>query len=190
MNIVLLGAPGCGKGTHAKKIYEKYGLTPLSTGELFRKEIANNTPIGFHAKEILDRGELCPDRLTLDMLTEYIHSLENKTGFILDGVPRTIDQAKMLDGINYDSPLTITVVINLLVDEEVIIARLLKRAKLEGRSDDNFDIIKNRIKTYQAYTEPLIHYYEKQQKLFQINGSEEIEIVFSNICNIIDQFAE
>lgn len=190
MNLVLLGAPGCGKGTHAKKINEKYGFTPLSTGELFRQEIANNTPIGHHAKEILDRGELCPDRLTLDMLTEYIHSIDNHTGFILDGVPRTIEQAKMLDGIDYDSPLSITVVINIQVKEDVIISRLLKRARLENRSDDSLDIIKNRIKTYQAYTEPLIHYYEKQQKLFQVNGSDDIEIVFARICDIINRYIE
>lgn len=188
MNIVLLGAPGCGKGTHARKIKEKYGFIHLSTGELFRKEIANKTSIGFHAKEILDRGELCQDKMTLDLLSEYIASIDKVSGIILDGVPRTIDQAKMLDGTGYHSPIKITLVINLQVEEDIIIQRLLKRATLEGRSDDTFEIIQNRIRTYESHTKPLIHYYEKQNKLIQINGSRDIEEVFNHICNIIDQY--
>ena len=105
-NIVLLGAPGSGKGTQAPKIMEKYGLFHISTGDMFRKEIASQSPIGLKAKSIIERGELCPDDVTLDMLNSFLSKLGECKGYILDGVPRTLEQAHMMDGINYDKPIS------------------------------------------------------------------------------------
>jgi adenylate kinase len=185
-NIVLLGAPGSGKGTQARLISEKYNLDHVSTGELFRQEIASQSPVGLHVKEIIERGNLCPDNLTLDMLVHHINTYVNNNGFIFDGVPRTIDQAKMIDGIGYHQTIPITVVIDIQVDEAEVTDRIVKRSQLEGRSDDVIHILKQRISNYFELTKPLEYYYAEQGKIQTINGMQSIETVFETICSILD----
>ncbi|MDR1346065.1 MAG: adenylate kinase [Bacteroidales bacterium] len=185
-NIVLLGAPGSGKGTQARLISEKYNLDHISTGELFRQEIASQSSIGRHVKEIIEKGNLCPDDLTLDMLVAHIDNYTNNNGFIFDGVPRTIDQAKMMDGIGYHKTISITIVIDIQVDKKEIINRITKRSQLEGRSDDVIHILKQRISNYFELTRPLENYYARQNKIRTVNGMQNVETVFNAICNILD----
>lgn len=185
-NIVLLGAPGSGKGTQAPKIMEKNGLFHISTGDMFRKEIASQSPIGLKAKGIIERGELCPDDVTLDMLNSFLSKLGECKVYILDGVPRTIEQAHMMDGINYDKPISISKVIYIKIEEEEIIKRILKRAAELGRTDDTPEVAKNRTAQYFKLTHPLIEYYQKQGKLIEINGMQTIDEVFADICKALD----
>lgn len=185
-NIVLLGAPGSGKGTQAPKLMEKFKLHHISTGDMFRKEIASQSPIGIKAKSIIDNGGLCPDDVTLDMLNSYLSKLGECQGYILDGVPRTIEQAQMLDGINYDKPVSISKVVYIKIDEEEIIKRILKRAAELGRTDDTPEVAKNRTEQYFKLTHPLIDYYKKQGKLIEINGMQTIDEVFADICKALE----
>lgn len=186
VNIVLLGAPGSGKGTQAQLIKEKYRLDHISTGDMFRREIASKSEVGLRAKALIDDGQLCPDDLTLDMLNSYLKKFHATKGYILDGVPRTIEQAQMMDGINYTDPTPITIVIYIDIQEEEIVNRILKRAALLGRSDDTPEVVQHRIAHYYELTHPLIAYYQKQNKLYKINGMQSIEEVFRDICKIID----
>lgn len=185
-NIVLLGAPGSGKGTQAPKLMEKFKLHHISTGDMFRKEIASQSPIGIKAKSIIDNGGLCPDDVTLDMLNSYLSKLGECKGYILDGVPRTIEQAQMLDGVNYDKPVSISKVVYIKIDEEEIIKRILKRAAELGRTDDTPEVAKNRTEQYFKLTHPLIDYYKKQGKLIEINGMQTIDEVFADICKALE----
>lgn len=185
-NVVLLGAPGSGKGTQAPKLMEKYQLFHISTGDMFRKEIAAQTPVGVKAKAIIDKGGLCPDDVTLDMLNSYLSKLEGNKGYILDGVPRTLEQAQMLDGINYSQLIAIDKVVYIKIEEEEIIKRILKRAAELGRTDDTPEVAKNRTEQYFKLTHPLIEYYQKQGKLIEINGMQTIDEVFADICCALD----
>ena len=158
----------------------------ISTGDMFRKEIASQSPIGLKAKSIIERGELCPDDVTLDMLNSFLSKLGECKGYILDGVPRTLEQAHMMDGINYDKPISISKVIYIKIEEEEIIKRILKRAAELGRTDDTPEVAKNRTAQYFKLTHPLIEYYQKQGKLIEINGMKTIEDVFADICKALN----
>jgi adenylate kinase len=185
-NIVLLGAPGSGKGTQAQLLSERYNLDHISTGELFRQEIASQSPIGLRVQEIIEKGNLCPDDLTLDILVAHIDIYTNNNGFIFDGVPRTVDQAKMMDGTGYHKTIPITIVIDIQVDKAEIINRITKRSQLEGRSDDAIHVLEQRISNYSELTKPLESYYARQNKIQTVNGMQSIEAVFNAICNILD----
>lgn len=185
-NIVLLGAPGSGKGTQAPKLMTKYNLHHISTGDMFRKEIASQSPIGIKAKSIIDNGGLCPDDVTLDMLNSYLSKSGETKGYILDGVPRTLQQAHMLDGAGYNQPIEISKVVYIKIEEEEIIKRILKRAQELGRTDDTPEVAKNRTEQYFKLTHPLIEYYQKQGKLIEINGMQTIDEVFADICRALD----
>jgi adenylate kinase len=185
-NIVLLGVPGSGKGTQAPLLKQRYNLEHVSTGDLYRKEIASGSPIGLHAKNIIAQGNLCPDKMTLDMLYHFCASVKNVRGFILDGVPRTIEQAQMLEGTGYPHPIPVSLVINIKVDENEVVERLSKRAVLLNRTDDTPKVIRNRIENYEMLTKPLIAHYQEQNKLVEINGMQSVEDVFIDICKIID----
>jgi len=187
-NIVLLGAPGSGKGTQADLLEQHYGLEHASTGDLYRKEMASGSEIGLRAKRLIDHGDLCPDELTLDMLCKYCNASKNVNGFLLDGVPRTIKQAKMMEGIGYPHIIPISMAIYIEVDEKEIIDRLSIRAILLNRTDDTPDVIRQRFANYENQTKPLIAYYEAQSKLVKVNGLQSVEEVFSDICKMIDTF--
>jgi len=185
-NIVLLGAPGCGKGTQADLLEKRYGLEHASTGDLYRKEMASGSDIGIRAKRLIDHGDLCPDELTLDMLYKFCNNTQNPRGFLLDGVPRTRQQAKMMEGINYPHIIPVTFAIYLEVNEKEIVDRLSIRAILLNRTDDTPEVIRQRIVNYEKQTKPLVSYYSAQNKLIKINGMQSVEKVFSDICEILD----
>ena len=187
MNIVLFGAPGSGKGTQAKLIVEKYGFDHVSTGDLFRYEISHKTPLGLKAQEIINRGDLCPDDITLGMLNNHIQKHADSKGFIFDGVPRTIKQAEMLDDKALFPNLDIDMVLYLYVEMEEMEKRILKRAQLENRADDTPETVKARVANFFEQTMPLVDYYKSQGKLIQLNGMQDIEHVFADICATIDQ---
>lgn len=185
-NIVLFGAPGSGKGTQAKLIAEKFGFDHVSTGDLFRYEISHKTPLGLKAQEIINRGDLCPDDITLGMLNNHIQKHADSKGFIFDGVPRTIKQAEMLDDKNLFKNLNISMVLYLYVEMEEVEKRILKRAQLENRADDTPETVKARVANFFEQTMPLVDYYKNQDKLIQLNGMQDIEHVFADICKTIE----
>lgn len=186
LNLVMFGAPGSGKGTQAKQMAEKYQLMHVSTGDLFRYEMSNKTPLGVQAQEIINRGDLVPDDITLGMLRNHIEKNSDSKGFIFDGVPRTIKQAEMLDDPDFFKNLDITKVIYLHVDMDEVQRRILKRAEIEKRADDTPETVKARVENFFAQTMPLVDYYKKQGKMVEVNGMQDIEHVFADICKIID----
>ncbi len=189
-NIVLLGAPGSGKGTQADLIKRRYNLHHVSTGDLYRQEIAAGTELGITAKELIDKGELCPDELTLNMLYEYLSHHTRTKGFILDGVPRTIQQAKMMEGEGFDHIIDIKMAIYIKVEKDIVAERLFKRAELIGRSDDSPEVIKQRIINYENLTYPVAKYFRQKGLLHKIDGMRPIEEVFHDICQAIDSHLE
>ena len=186
ITLVMFGAPGSGKGTQAKQMAEKFNLEHVSTGDLFRYEISHKTPLGLKAQEIINRGDLCPDDITLGMLRNHIEKHDDVKGFIFDGVPRTIKQAEMLDDPTFFKSLDITKVIYLKVEMEEVQARILKRAEIEQRADDTPATVKARVENFFAQTMPLVDYYRNQGKLVEINGMQDIEHVFADICKIVE----
>ncbi len=185
-NIILFGAPGSGKGTQAKLIAQKFGLDHVSTGDLFRFEIAHHTPLGLQAQEIMNKGELCPDDITLGMLKNYFQKHTDSRGFILDGVPRTIKQAEMLDDKTLFPDLYIDRVLYLYVEMEEVEKRILKRAQLENRADDTPETVKARVTHFFEQTMPLEGYYNKQSKVVRIDGMQDIEHVFEDVCKVVE----
>ena len=186
LNLVMFGAPGSGKGTQAKQMAEKYNLMHVSTGDLFRYEISNKTPLGLQAQEIINKGGLVPDDITLGMLRNHIVKHSDCNGFIFDGVPRTLKQAEMLDNKTFFNNLNISKVLYLHVEMDEVQKRILKRAEVEQRADDTPETVKARVENFFAQTMPLVDYYKKQEKLIEINGMQNIEHVFSDICKVID----
>ena len=183
LNIIIFGAPGSGKGTQSERIIEKYGLHHISTGEILRTEIENKTALGLIAEEYISQGHLVPDQLIIDMLADILDKSNNKKGYIFDGFPRTIAQAKALDKLLKSRNDSISAVFYLSVEEEDLIQRLLKRGAESGRSDDNMETIRERLEVYKKQTEPLKEYYKKKGQLFKITGNGIIENVFENISN-------
>ncbi len=182
LNIVLFGAPGAGKGTQAALLAEKHHLIHLSTGEMLRQEIAAHTELGQIAQRHIDKGELVSDELVVDMIRSQIDKHPNAKGFIFDGFPRTIAQAKALDRLLEEKEMQVIAMVALDVETEELIERLLKRGTASGRADDkSLDIIRNRIDIYHQQTEPLIEYYQAQKKYQPINGKGNIEDIFSRL---------
>lgn len=186
--IVLLGAPGAGKGTQAKLIAEKFHFAHISTGDLFRNNIKNSTSLGLEAKSYIDRGALCPDSLTINMLHDHLQKLPcDIQGCILDGVPRTIEQANMLAGIDYPHQLPINLVVNLVVDQDEISKRMIKRAEIEHRSDDTPDVIKQRLANYFAQTKLLEDYYAAKGILSNVDGMGTVDEIFARLADVIEK---
>ncbi len=182
LNIVLFGAPGAGKGTQATLLAEKYGLVHLSTGEILRKEIALGTDSGKLAQKHIDKGELAPDDLVIDMIRSQIEQNPDAKGFIFDGFPRTTAQAEALDRLMEEKGMHISAMIALDVEAEELIGRLLKRGADSGRADDkSLDVIRNRIDVYHRKTEPIIEYYDAQKKYKAINGTGHVKDIFDRL---------
>jgi adenylate kinase len=186
-NLILFGPPGSGKGTQSLRIAEKYNLVHLSTGDVFRREIKNQSPLGMKVQSIIEKGELVPDDLLLDILRSAFQQAGNSEGFCLDGFPRTIRQAGDLDKLLVEKGEQVSLVLALEVDEEEVVKRLLKRAQLEGRKDDTGDVIRNRMKVYHAQTHPLMEYYDRQGKFISVHGVGSIDDIFAGICKVIDK---
>lgn len=188
LNIVLFGPPGCGKGTQSEKLISKYQLVHLSTGDILRAEIANQTELGLEAKKFMDKGELVPDSVVIGMIASKIDANKNAKGFIFDGFPRTTAQAEALDKMLAERNIPIKVMLSLEVPKDELVKRLLNRGLTSGRADDqNPEIIENRIKEYNAKTAPVIEYYKAQGKYKPINGVGSIDHIFENLCKAIEE---
>lgn len=203
-NIILLGAPGAGKGTQAALIKEKYGLPHISTGDIFRKNIREGTPLGVQVKAIIDRGELVPDELTVALVKDRLAQPDCKEGYILDGFPRTLAQAQALEGFSRPN-----MAINIAVENEAVIKRIAGRrmckcgetyhissydkddcakcgSKLYQRDDDKEDVVRERLRVYDAQTKPLIDFYAQRGLLRTVDGSGGVQATFGLVCKVID----
>ncbi len=189
INIILFGKPGAGKGTQAEFLKNTYNLTHISTGDLFRNNIKNKSKLGLLAKSYIEKGDLVPDQITIDMLKNEVNKNHEIKGFIFDGFPRTISQAETFDSFLESINMSITATIFLDAKDSVLEDRLIKRGQLSGRTDDqDIDKIRNRFKEYNIKTFPLIKYYNSIGKLHSINGIgtiDEIRVRLSNLMNQI-----
>jgi len=187
-NIVLFGPPGAGKGTQAEILKDKYNLIHISTGDVFRFNIKNETDLGILAKSYMDKGDLVPDEVTIDMLKAEVDKNPNANGFIFDGFPRTDSQAKALDEFLSKKGEGINGMVALEVPENLLVERLLERGKTSGRPDDQDEQkIRNRFNEYNAKTAILKDYYEVQNKYFGINGVGSIEDITNRLCEVFDK---
>ena len=187
INLILFGKPGSGKGTQAEFVKKKYDLIHISTGDLFRNNISNNTDLGLLAKSYMEKGDLVPDEVTIKMLEAEVNKHPNANGFIFDGFPRTTVQAEILDQFLSTLKLSISMTIALEVDENLLIDRLINRGKDSGRADDqDRSKIQNRFEEYNNKTYPLINYYKNQNKFFEVNGVGDINEISARIFNTID----
>ncbi len=189
INIVLFGPPGSGKGTQAQNLINRFNLKQISTGDLFRFNIKNETELGKLAKSYMDKGELVPDQVTIDMLIEELRKPTETKGFIFDGFPRTAFQTDALENIVKDVLNSqIDICLSLVVEDEILVKRLLERGKTSGRTDDsNEDIIKNRIKEYYAKTAEVAELYKKQGKYVEINGVGEIAEIAEKLFTEVEK---
>lgn len=185
-NLVIFGPPGAGKGTQSEKIIEKYQLSHISTGDMFRMHIQNDTEIGKKVKQLLADGILVPDSVTIEMLEEEVARNSNAKGFIFDGFPRTVPQAEALDKFLENKGFNINLVLQLDVNQEVIKERISERQKISGRADDEASKLVKRIDEYFSKTIHVLPYYESQEKVIKINGIGKIDDIFSNISEAID----
>jgi len=187
INIVLFGKPGAGKGTQAEFLKEKYNLTHLSTGDIFRFNIKNDTDLGQLAKTYIDKGDLVPDEVTIKMLESEVDKNPNSAGFLFDGFPRTIAQAQSLDLFLESKNQNITATVALDADDAILVARLLERGKTSGRPDDqDEEKIRNRYDEYNQKTAPLMAYYKNQGKFKAVDGIGSINEVTQRLSKVID----
>jgi adenylate kinase len=187
LNIVLFGPPGAGKGTQSEMLIDKYGLVHLSTGDIFRENIKGETELGLLAKSFMDRGQLVPDELTIDMLKDAVSKQHDPNGFIFDGFPRTEGQAIALDQFLSEIGTSITSMISLDVDEDELRLRIANRAKESGRVDDaDPSVIQNRIDIYKKETSPVKDYYSQQNKWIEIDGLGTIDNITSRLFSAVE----
>lgn len=185
MKLILFGPPGAGKGTQAKKISSHYSIPHLSTGNIFRYNIKNQTELGKKVKSILDAGELVPDETVVDLVVDELQNDKYNNGYILDGFPRTIPQAKALDKHLASQDDSIDLFMTLSVPQEELINRILSRG--EGRSDDTPEKIKTRLNVYFDETEPVLNYYKRQDIVEEVNGMGTIDEIFQRIQSVLDK---
>lgn len=188
INLILFGPPGAGKGTQSAKLIEKYSLTHISTGDLFRKHLKEGTPLGKLAQEYMSKGNLVPDQVVIDMVDDKIGSSGKINGIIFDGFPRTTPQAEALDKLLEGKNTPITVLVELVVPEEELKKRLAERAVKENRPDDaKAEVIDNRIAVYKAETVAVADHYKKKNKYASVIGVGDIDEIFTNICREVDK---
>ena len=214
MNIILLGAPGAGKGTQAKRLEERYGMVQLSTGDMLRAAVASGSEVGRQAKEIMDAGQLVPDDLVIRMISQRIDEPDCATGFLLDGFPRTTAQAEALDAMLAEKELKLDAVVQIRVDEEALVERItgrftcancgagyhdkFQRPQSEGvcdncgstdfvrRDDDNEETVRSRMEAYRAQTAPILPHYEAQGLLLGVDGMADIDEVTEQLYKVLD----
>jgi adenylate kinase len=185
--LLLLGPQGAGKGTQAKRISEEYGIPHVASGDILRDEIARSTALGLRVKPIYDSGGLVPDELMIDIIRDRLSRGDTLPGFVLDGFPRTLPQARALDEMLASIHRELALVLELQVDDGVSRERLLRRAREEGRTDDTPQAIDERLALYHEKTEPLVAYYRAQGKLVGIHGERQIDVVYAEIERVLDQ---
>jgi adenylate kinase len=186
-NLILFGPPGSGKGTQSEKLIAKYGLKHLSTGDLLRTEISNETPLGLEAKRFMDKGQLVPDEVVIGMISTALDTNPDAKGFLFDGFPRTSAQAEALDKLLDLKKTSISVMIALDVTEEELVKRLLKRGETSGRSDDNNEgVIRARIAEYHNKTAAVADYYRRFDKVVLVKGEGTVDEIFAGLCKEVD----
>ncbi|MCY3985963.1 MAG: adenylate kinase [Candidatus Dadabacteria bacterium] len=184
MRLILFGPPGAGKGTQADFIREKYGVEHISTGDVLREAVKNGTEVGLYAKSFMDKGELVPDEVVTEIIRQKISTL-GEAGFMLDGFPRTLEQAKCLEDILTGAGAAIDAVIFLEVPDQEVIQRIIRRQKIEGRQDDTEDLIKNRLRVYKDQTSPLKDFYEGTGVLHAVEGVGEISDIAVRVEGVL-----
>ncbi len=190
MRLILFGPPGAGKGTQAVAIAEEFELAHIATGDIFREHVGNETELGRRAKEYMDRGDLVPDEIVIDMVDDRIGQDDAVNGFLLDGFPRTVAQAEALDRVLERDGHRIDGVIRLVVDDEELVARLLKRAEEQGRSDDTRRVIENRLAVYREQTEPLAAWYDERGIMRDVDGEGDIAEVRRRVLDAVREVAK
>ncbi|WP_091125770.1 adenylate kinase [Nocardioides terrae] len=190
MRLIIMGPPGAGKGTQAKYIAEHFGIPAISTGDIFRANVSDGTPLGVEAKRYMDAGEYVPDEVTNRMVRNRIDEPDAAEGFLLDGYPRTLAQVEELDGMIKFTGHQLDAVLSLVVDKDEVVSRLLQRAQIEGRADDTEDVIRRRQEVYLDQTEPLIQVYKERSLLVEVDGLGEVEEVTKRIFDALDVVPE
>jgi adenylate kinase len=215
MKLIIMGPPGAGKGTQAALIKEEFKLAHISTGDMFRAAIKNSTPLGVEAKKYIDQGNLVPDSVTIGLVKERLQEADCKEGFMLDGFPRTIAQAEALDEILKELDMKLDAVLNIAVDSEVLVDRIVGRrvckqcgagyhvtnlkpkkegicdvcgSELTQRKDDTKETVVTRLEVYTNQTKPLLDYYEKQGLIKEVNGLGEIDVIFGEVKKVLGGF--
>lgn len=186
-NIVIFGAPGSGKGTQSKMIVERYGFDYISTGDMLRQAISQGSELGQTAKEYIDRGQLVPDDLIVRLIADFLDGKHGSKGVIFDGFPRTLKQAEALKTMLNERGTDIHILLDLQVEDDELVDRLIERGKISGRSDDNPETIKARLDVYHTQTAPLATYYIGEGKHVAIKGIGRIEEIFERIAEAIDR---
>lgn len=187
-NIILFGPPGCGKGTQSEKLIHHYALKHLSTGDLLRLEMKQQTPLGLEAKKFIEQGKLVPDEVVIGMISTMLDAYPDVQGFLFDGFPRTVAQAEALDKLLELKKTSIGLVLSLQVDEEELIKRLLIRGQTSGRVDDSdSEVLRKRQQVYKTETLPVAGYYSKQEKVEEIDGEGTIEEIFNRLTTAINE---
>jgi len=186
IRILLIGPPGAGKGTQAALLAQHFGIPAISTGDIFRENVRNETPLGLEAKAFMDRGEYVPDSLTNALVRDRLNQDDAAAGFLLDGYPRTSDQVEELDDILEETEKKLDVVVQLTADSKELLRRLSGRAQEQGRSDDTPEVIKRRLDVYEEQTAPLIDIYASRSLVAKVNGLGEIGDVTNRIIEVLD----
>ena len=186
MRLILMGPPGAGKGTQAKFVADHFGVPAISTGDIFRANVSQGTPLGIEAKKFMDAGEYVPDEVTNQMVRNRIAEDDADPGFLLDGYPRTLAQVEELDSMIADTGHQLDAVVVIKVDQDELVARLLQRAQTDGRTDDTEDVVRRRQEIYLAETEPLIAVYLERGLVHEIDGMGEVEDVTKRIFEALD----
>ena len=187
MRIILMGPPGAGKGTQAKVVADRLGVPAISTGMIFRANVSDETPLGLQAKRFMDAGDYVPDEVTNAMVRDRIAEEDAKDGFLLDGYPRTVAQVEELDQMLKNSAHVIDAVVVLTVDNDELVQRLMHRAGVEDRSDDNEKVIRHRQDAYNEQTAPLLAVYASRGRLVEVDGMGEVEEVTSRVMAGLDK---
>lgn len=190
MRLILMGPPGAGKGTQAKFVAARFGVPAISTGDIFRANVSQGTELGLEAKRYMDAGEYVPDDVTNRMVRNRIAEPDAETGFLLDGYPRTLAQVTELDGMIETTGHKLDAAVVLTVDEDELVARLLQRAKTEGRADDTEEVIRRRQEVYTEQTEPLIEVYRDRGLLIEVDGLGEIDEVTDRVFAALGNVAQ
>ena len=186
MRLILMGPPGAGKGTQAKFVADHFGIPAISTGDIFRANVSEGTPLGVEAKRYMDAGDYVPDEITNKMVRNRIDEDDAQPGFLLDGYPRTLAQVEELDGMIAFTGHSLDAVVVITVDQDEIVQRLLQRAEVEGRADDTEDVIRKRQEIYSEQTEPLIEVYRDRGILLEVDGMGEVDEVTQRIFETLD----
>jgi adenylate kinase len=187
-NLILFGPPGSGKGTQSEKLIEKYKFKHLSTGDLLRSEIAQKTPLGLEAKNLMDKGQLVPDEVVIGMISSALDTYRDVNGFLFDGFPRTTAQAEALDKLLDFNKTSIGAVLFLQVPDEELISRMINRAKTSGRSDDaDENVQRKRLEVYNRDTLPVANHYRKSDKVVEVEGVGTVDEIFQALCAVIDE---